>query len=94
MVVEQAAVADSDAVVAVGVVVGNNHTAADQTIGLLVANIDRCNAEVDSVGGVDSVGNRCSAKVHHDSAVDRIVGSYLVPVFCCGVLERGRSLAR
>ena len=79
MVVELVAGDDSDAVVAVGVVVGNNHTTADQTIGLLVASTGRCNAEVDTVGGVDSVGSRCSANVHHDSAVDRLVGSCLVP---------------
>ena len=79
MVVEQVAVDDSGTVVAVGVVVGNDHTTVDQTTDLPVPSLVGCTAEVDTVGDVGIGGNRCSANVHHDSVVDRIVGSYLVP---------------
>ena len=74
----QFGVADGDIVVAVGVAVGIDHTTTDQTTDWLVASIECCSAEVDTVGDVDGVGYRCSANVHHDSAVDRIVGSCLV----------------
>ena len=79
MVVEQVAIDDSGTVVAIGVVVGNDHTTVDQTTDLPVPSIVGCTAEVDTVGDVGIGGNRCSANVHHDSVVDRIVGSYLVP---------------
>ena len=58
---------------------GIDGTTADQTTDWLVASIECCNADVDTIGDVDGVGNRCSANVHHDSAVDRIVGSCLLP---------------
>ena len=79
MVVEQVAVDNSGTVVAGGVVVGNDHTTVDQTTDLPVPNIVGCTAEVDTAGDIGIGGNRCSANVHHDSVVDRIVGSYLVP---------------
>ena len=61
-------------------VVGTGRTTAGHTtVDWLVDSIECCNVVVDAVGDVDSVGNRCSANVHHDSAVDRIVGSCLVP---------------
>ena len=80
ILLEQVVVADGDTVVAVGMVVGTGRTTAGHTtVDWLVDSIECCNVVVDAVGDVDSVGNRCSANVHHDSAVDRIVGSCLVP---------------
>ena len=85
---EQVAVAVGDTVVAGGLVVGTVRTTVGHTtVDWLVDSIEDCNAEVDAVGDVDSVGNRCSASVHHDSA-DCIVGSCLVPghlfgIVCC-----------
>ena len=84
----QVVVAADDTVVAGGMVVGTGRTTAGHTtFDWLVDSIEDCNAEVDDVGDVDSVGNRCSASVHHDSA-DCIVGSCLVPghlfgIVCC-----------
>ena len=83
-------VVGSDIVVAVGVVVGNDHTTIDQTTDLPVPSIVGCNAEVDTVGDVGIGGNRCSANVHHDdSVVDRIVGSCLVPGHVFGSVYYG-----
>ena len=60
---------------------GIDGTTAGQTTDWLVASIDCYNVGVDTVGGVDGVGNRCSA--NERSA--EIVGSYLVSMAICSV---------
>ena len=68
MVVEQVAIDDSGTVVAIGVVVGNDHTTVDQTTDSPGPSIVGC-TEVDTVGDVGIGGNRCSCQCP--------------PQFCC-----------
>ena len=72
--------------VAGGEVVGHSRTTIDSAVHLPVPSIVGCIAEVDIIVGDVGIigGSRCSANVHHDFAVDRIVGSCLVPdrLFC------------
>ena len=82
MVAEQVVVVGGTVVVVVVAVAGDveiGGTTPVQTTDWPVPRIGGRTVEGDTVGDVGIGGNRCSANVHHDFDIDRIVRSYLVP---------------